>query len=45
MVIENTKNKYLNDVKNDKNKYLNNGPVNSNKISRKTIPSIKFSKI
>ena len=43
--MENTKNKYLNDVKLDRNKYLNNAPVNDNKIFRKMIILIKFSKI
>ena len=43
--MENAKNKYLNDVKHDRNKYLNNTPINDNKISRKMIISIKFSKI
>ena len=43
--MEFTKNKYFNDVKHDRNKYLNNAPINDNKISRKMIISIKFSKI
>ena len=43
--MKNAKNKYLNDVKHDKNKYLNNAPINDNKIYRKMIISIKFSKI
>ena len=43
--MENAKNKYLNDVKHDRNKYLNNTPIKDNKISRKMIISIKFSKI
>ena len=41
----NAKNKYLNDVKHDKNKYLNNALINNDKMSRKMIISIKFSKI
>ena len=43
--MENAKNKNLNDVKHDRNKYLNNALINDNKISRKMIISIKFSKI
>ena len=43
--MKNAENKYLNDVKHDKNKYLNNAPINDNKIYRKMIISIKFSKI
>ena len=43
--MENAKNKYLNDVKHGRNKYLNKAPINDNKISRKMILSIKFSKI
>ena len=43
--MENAKNKYLNDVKHDRNKYLNNATIKDNKISRKIIISIKFSKI
>ena len=43
--MENAKNKSLNDVKLDRNKYLNNAPVNDNKIFRKMIILIKFSKI
>ena len=43
--MKNIKNIYLNDLKHDKNKYLNNAPINDNKMSRKLIISIKFSKI
>ena len=43
--MKNAESKYLNDGKHDKNKYLNNVPFNDNKISRKMIISIKFSKI
>ena len=43
--MKNAKNKYLNHVKHDKNKYLKNAPISGNKISRKMIISIKFSKI
>ena len=43
--MKNAKSKYLNNVKHDKNKYLNNAPINDNKISRKMIISIKFSKM
>ena len=43
--MKNAKNKYLHDVKHVKNKYLNNAPINDNKIYRKMIISIKFSKI
>ena len=44
-IMENAKNKYLNDVKQVKNKYLNNALINDNKVFRKMIISIKFSKI
>ena len=43
--MESAKNKYLNDIKQDKNKYLNNAPISDNKISKKMVISIKFSKI
>ena len=43
--MESAKNKYLNDIKQDKNKYLNNAPTSDNKIPRKMVISIKFSKI
>ena len=45
VIIKNAQNTYLNDVKHDENKYLNNPPISDNKISRKMIISIKFSKI
>ena len=45
VIMGNAKNKYLNDVKHDKNKYLNNALINNDKMSRKMIISIKFSKI
>ena len=44
VIIKNTKNGYLNNVKH-KSKYLINAPINDNEISRKIIISIKFSKI
>ena len=34
----------INNVKHDKNKYLNNAPISDDKISKKMIKSIKFSK-
>ena len=43
--MTNAKSKCFNDTKYDKNKHLNNTPINYNKISRKTIISIKFLKI
>ena len=43
--MRNAKIKYFNDIKHDKNKYINIAPINDNKISRKMIISIKFSKI
>ena len=42
--MKTAKNKYLSDIRLNKNKYLNNAPIND-KISRKMIISIKFSKI
>ena len=45
--MKNIKNKYLNlnDLKHDKNRHLNTAPINDNKMSRKIIILIKFSKI
>ena len=45
VIMEDTKKKYLKEIKQDKNKYLNNALINDNKICRKMLISRKFSKI
>ena len=45
VVMQDTKKKYLKDVKQDQNKYLNNALINDQKICTKMVISIKFPKI